>query len=359
MVKIGLRRPVIASAVLITVLSLGWLLRPVAWRPSRATLNLRSSILSHRQGYNVELVIARAKTERTDWILQELPGISSAVYVVDDSSSTEPTGAPQTNKGNDAIAYLSYIVDNYDALPDIAIFTHAHREGWNNGFLGERSLEVIKRLNGIRVEREGYVNLRCDWSPGCPHWISDSEPPSKDSKDTSAANEKQAATFRAVWPELHPGIPVPSEVGQACCAQFATSRDRILATPRARWNDYRDWLLGTNLTDSESSRVWEYTWQYVLAGKAVWCPDMSSCYCDGFGVCFKSPIKMTEWLTEKKLHDTLLDKYLNAQAVGEEMVGVKIQVDKLAANLRSTLDKAIVRGDEYLLSVGNKEGNQV
>lgn len=91
------------------------------------------------------------------------------------------------------------------------------------------------------------------------------------------------------WAELFPDDPIPPVLSSACCAQFAVSRERILALPRKRYMDLRDWIDRTKLNDYLSGRVFEYLWHYIFTGAAVDCPSMSACYCDGFGVCMGSP----------------------------------------------------------------------
>jgi hypothetical protein len=46
-------------------------------------------------------------------------------------------------KGNEASAYLEYIINNYENLPDICIFVHGHRNSWHNK---ENIDEKIKKL---------------------------------------------------------------------------------------------------------------------------------------------------------------------------------------------------------------------
>ena len=36
------------------------------------------------------------------------------------------------NKGNEASAYLTYIINNYASLPDYMVFLHALRYQWHN-----------------------------------------------------------------------------------------------------------------------------------------------------------------------------------------------------------------------------------
>lgn len=75
------------------------------------------------------LIIAKTKHENVNWILEKMPEQQTAVYVADDPSA--PLHPPK-NKGHEVMVYLSWIIDNYDNLPDVAIFMHAHQLSWHN-----------------------------------------------------------------------------------------------------------------------------------------------------------------------------------------------------------------------------------
>ena len=227
--------------------------------------------------YTKTLVVAQAGEEDVDWIGEELPDWQPAVYVVDDP--TAPLHPPK-NKGHEVMVYLSYIIEHYEKLPDIVAFMHSHQFAWHNDdlFAGDAS-EHLRRLNAARVVREGYMNLRCVWGPGCPDWM---HPGALEEK-----SEKQEETMLArSWGEIFPDDPVPDVLAQPCCAQFAVSRERIRAIPKARFVFYRDWVLRTELSDYISGRVWEYLWHVVFTGENVVCPAEHICYCDGYGLCF-------------------------------------------------------------------------
>ena len=128
---------------------------------------------------------------------------------------------------------------------------------------------------------KGYVNMRCDSSPGCPEWLHPGV------KEEALAKQEQSVLTQS-WHELFPHDPLPQALGQACCAQFALSKERILSIPRSRYVYYRDWIMRTPLSDYVSGRIWEYTWQYLFTGQGVFCPTVPVCHCDGFGVCFGS-----------------------------------------------------------------------
>lgn len=246
--------------------------------------------------YTKGLVLPRLKREDTGWVEEELVDLMdeellrSYIYVVDD-----PTAAlrPPKNKGHEVSVYLSYIIDYYEHLPDVSIFMHAHRYAWhNNELLNTDAAAMVRALSPERVTREGYMNLRCHWDPGCPAWL---HPGS-----TMENRDKQEEVILAdSWSQLFPLDPIPTVLAQPCCAQFAVSRERIQETNKMRYIYMRDWVMRTDLNDYLSGRVFEYIWQFIFSKTAIHCPSMSACYCDGYGICFESPEKFDEWFKLK------------------------------------------------------------
>ncbi|CBX94512.1 hypothetical protein LEMA_P120030.1 [Plenodomus lingam JN3] len=249
----------------------------VNWNPR--PLFKQGTSMPPGHNYTSMLVIAKTREENVDWILHELPDQPVAAYVADDPNA--PMHAPK-NKGHEVMVYLSWIIDNYDNLPDVTMFMHAHQIAWHNDALLDSDARLlITRLSRPRVWREGFVNMRCTWHPGCPDWIH----PGKTEMDPFKEEEHLIAKS---WSELFPLDEVPTVLATPCCAQFALSRDRIQARPYAQYLWYRDWLFNSRLPDHLSGRMWEYVWQFVFTGSNVYCPKEHLCFCDQYGTCFGS-----------------------------------------------------------------------
>jgi len=225
-------------------------------------------------------------TENTTFLSLAPVDIQQYIYIVDDLSA--PLHTPM-NKGHEAMVYLTYILDNYNSLPDINVFMHAHQRAWHTPeLLNHEATEALKRLSSERVWREGYMNLRCHWDPGCPERIY----PGRSYRENTKAEE--VAVARA-WAEMFPGVPIPDALGAPCCAQFAVSGERIRSIPRADFERYRNWLIRTTEGDWVSGRVFEYIWQVIFTGEPKVCPDSRTCYCDGYGICFTTAEAFEEW----------------------------------------------------------------
>lgn len=236
--------------------------------------------------YSRVMIIPRLQSDNISWVSDELSDVDTVVYVANDPLAELH---PPKNKGHEVMIYLSYIINHYDALPDILIFMHAHR--WthhNNPILDYDAAEMVRKLNSDYVTTEGYVNMRCHWSPGCPEWLHPGDP-------RESLERQEEVVLSKCWSELFPLDPLPIALGQACCAQFALSKERVLSIPLGRFVFYRDWITKTPLSDYISGRIWEYSWQFLFTGRSIYCPAEHVCYCGGFGVCFGGASEFNEF----------------------------------------------------------------
>ncbi|KAF3004188.1 hypothetical protein E8E13_006339 [Curvularia kusanoi] len=248
------------------------------------------STLPTGHNYTSTLVIARTKEEDMEWLQKEIPDQATAIYVVDDPSA--PLHPPK-NKGHEVMVYLTYIIDHYDELADVTMFMHAHQLAWHNDQdLGNDAAKMISRLSRPRVWREGFVNMRCSWYPGCPDWMHPGATEQNDFKQEEVLLAKS-------WSELFPLDEIPSMLAQPCCAQFALSRERIQAKSHAQYVWYREWLFQTKIPDHLSGRIWEYVWQFVFTGEAVYCPKEHVCFCDQYGTCFGGEDEFSDFVSLK------------------------------------------------------------
>ncbi|KAF2656670.1 hypothetical protein K491DRAFT_767604 [Lophiostoma macrostomum CBS 122681] len=231
--------------------------------------------------YSRIVVVPKTKNENVDWISKELPGTEAAVYEIDDPSASRYR-VPKS-KGHEAMVYLSYIIDHYDDLPETIIFVHAHKATWHNNFLLNLDTPMmIKHLHDDRA--------------------------------------------------MFPGHRPPLVLSQACCAQFAVSSERVRDNPKSVYEHLRNWLIKTPMEDKDSGRVFEYMWQYLFTRNAEFCPAMNSCYCDGYGICFGSAVKLDTAQEEKK-----------DQAIFDE---ISERVQRLNRELNAEKDEAFRRGKE-------------
>lgn len=155
----------------------------------------------------------------------------------------------------------------------------------------EAMIDGVPMLTSLQIPylvSQGYANLRCVWTLGCPAELrldaTQRVTAQKEKEDPKSARTTEEA-YRVAFAELFPGQVLPDKVGVPCCAQFALSRDQIRSRPVEDYERYRQWLLDTTLEDQVSGRVLEYSWHMIFGKESTHCPDAKECYCKTYGLC--------------------------------------------------------------------------
>ena len=171
------------------------------------------------------------------------------------------------------MAYLSYIIDNYSALPSTLAFLHSHRDGfltaWHTDTDLHDNVQALRTLQIPFVQSNGYVNLRCNWNPGCneAHRFN-KHVTSEVWRDVFGGTSTYMPSMNASTANVN-STEVPTQVGAACCAQFAVSRRRVLQRPITDYKQFRQWILDTEKSDAKSGRVMEFLWHVIFGMDAV------------------------------------------------------------------------------------------
>ena len=189
---------------------------------------------------------------------------------------------PPKNKGREAMAYLTFLIDHYDSLPTSMVSLHPHLQGWPQAWHTDNenydNVEAIRSLRLDYLQEQGYVNMRCIHAPGCPDEIQ---------VNRENADHPTDSGMLEAWPYMFGGnrSDIPAVIAQPCCSQFAVSKAQVLARDRKDYKRYRQWLLDTALDDDTAGRVFEYLWHVIFGKDAVHCPDLQQCWCEQFGRC--------------------------------------------------------------------------
>ncbi|KAJ5146541.1 Lipase class 3 [Penicillium bovifimosum] len=251
--------------------------------PTKATVNTdtyaqqhaKTDELAHPESKHKTMVVASMKHDDTSWLTEYFPDWPKSIYVVDDKHARLTV---TRNKGRESMVYLTYIIDNYDNLPETMLFIHSKRYQWHNDDPYYDGVPPLRNFQIPYLQEQGYVNLRCVWTLGCPTEI-------RPLTDTHRNDVHAGEYFKNGFMELFPGTPIPEEVGVSCCAQFAVSRDKVLERPLSDYERFRTWLLNTPLQDDLSGRIMEYSWHMIFGKEPVHCPNAAECYCKVFGLC--------------------------------------------------------------------------
>lgn len=208
--------------------------------------------------YDRAVVVGKLQREDVGWVGDKLPDWQRAIYTIDNPTS----GQLHTlvNKGHEAMAFLSYIIEHYDKLPATIVFLRSKRTAFLRPyhFEGEAFdvVELVRTMNMDHVQEIGYANLRCADVVGCAEGTDVSQNPRDDRSEIVRALTK---SWRELFHEL-----APSKLGGPCSSEFAVSRKQILQRPLSDYYHYWDWLIRTPLDDDTSGGVFECSWHVIF-----------------------------------------------------------------------------------------------
>ncbi|GAO49956.1 hypothetical protein G7K_4091-t1 [Saitoella complicata NRRL Y-17804] len=262
-----------------------------SWTNSRLSFTTQTSIPMETAPEKM-LVIARYD-EDVSWVPLYLGDFPFIIYTKDDHDSLHNI---EGNFGSENSAFLKFIIDHYDNLPEYTLFLHAHRESWHTGG------KIDKIIRNLDWDARGYFNLspsrmhcylrlNMTEDEGDRHWgwcaTQDKE------KLDGNAYKRQAELTRVFYETYmlpYVGGSLPPMVRATCGAQFLAHRSRILARPVSLYQDIYDWLRDWPYDRYWSGRVMEYAW-HVILGEDPMEEIMKRCNitggrlgCDEFGI---------------------------------------------------------------------------
>ena len=251
-------------------------------------INITESALEHvvdvPEVRKALVVVARSRDEArwmehvpSDWV--------PYLYIVDEDTNPNNTLSVPINKGNEAMRYLSFIIDNYDSLPDIIAFRHGHENAWHQSF---DSAAEVNNLNLTTVRSRGYLNFNCEERSGCEQHILLADMQRVENASIGVTNRSSLsprseppvdAAIYENWDAWF-GVPMPEDLTSACCAQFVVMKEAVWHQPRQKYIGFRQWLLNSDLDDWRSGMVFEKLWHVIFGMPPVQCEAVDRCYCN-------------------------------------------------------------------------------
>ena len=182
---------------------------------------------------------------------EDLTWVNFVKYPVDIYSKTiEGKNFISFNKVQEAPAYLKYIIDNYNQLPEYTVFIHGH-------FMSQhQDLNIVDKINSLNFD-SAIINLnRPDWT--CTL------------KRGEDLEDRKFSWLEDNWKDLFgDSLVLPDELHFPACAQFAVHRSCITRHPIEFWQRLYKWCEDTTLENYTSSRIFEYLWYYIFTGKNI------------------------------------------------------------------------------------------
>lgn len=158
------------------------------------------------------------------------------------------------NKGLEASSYISYIIDNYENLPDYVAFIHGHSHSYHQ--TDHTMVLVNSALDYINTDSNIYYSInRKDWRNVFGDDIYD-----------WSGNWK---LIKENYEYLNIGIPMPKRLECTASAQFIVSRKNILLNDVNDYKNILKWLESTDLDSSISGRIMEHLWCYIMTHEEI------------------------------------------------------------------------------------------
>lgn len=229
------------------------------------------------------VVLASYKTQDVSWLPQLDSNLTSGWeiyrYVSDQPTEDDPSDwlYVQNDEGREALAYLTFIIDNYKSLPDYTAFIHGHNRAWHQP---ESVVDRLSALNLTAVKDAGYISLQYHGG-GC-------DEATRFYYDGSHVQDTRRGTMiKDFWDDMlkpHGFGELPPVIGRPCCAQFSVHKDAILKHSRKFWKHMREPLL---IGDDHQRPRWrddflsghaiglyyENIWHILFGKLAINCPS--------------------------------------------------------------------------------------
>ena len=167
------------------------------------------------------------------------------------------------NKGEEAMTYLTYIIQFYESLPEKVFFVHGHYNGWH------QLINIDDILSSLYWENvTTFTNLRsCSFYPETKirFWT-----------DKIVRGKGDQSLFNAMflfWQEFgmarfgFPQMTNDTVIESYCCSQFLVDKDSIRRLPVGFYLELRSFLMNSKWHKWSLGRVFEYIWHIIFTGR--------------------------------------------------------------------------------------------
>ena len=155
-----------------------------------------------------------------------------------------PFGTTQSipNKGDEALAYASYIVQRYHTLPSYVAFVHAHASSWHSHSMCQYLQSAIRSQRRFVSFNKNNAKRHCEIL-----------------NNNSTSWKQRAYSHWETWFDESPPRYLPYQ----CCAQFMVSRESIRRHSLSTWNKIHQKALEYHDTIPEQL-PFEFLWPSIL-----------------------------------------------------------------------------------------------
>jgi hypothetical protein len=246
---------------------------PVPWNPPKPK--------ETSGGKSAERFIIKVKLEGEDtsWLPKLEPNWKHEIISIEPMYSNAHPKAHRPDKGRVANAYLAWIIENYNDLPETAVFLPPSDP------FQEETLDLSAAIPAIQIpfiQSSGYANLHCPTSKSFTTCNGKSLNPMKPSYELRTLEAKIPDVWRECFGQR---AGVPERIASVLGSEFAVSREQVKKRSVEDYLKLWSWLNKTIMDDDSSGLVLEYIWHVVFGKDPVFCPEETRCGCDLYGKC--------------------------------------------------------------------------
>ena len=167
-------------------------------------------------------------------------------------------------------AYLTYIVQNYDSLPQTVVFVHGHEYAWHqNGTV----MQLLEQLGDLtKYKCENINNRWCCMVTYVENWdtiLNSITTTLNDSYTILPDDGVQPFRQQGLWRRVLGVDTLPPYIYSRVCAQFVVHRDVIRSRPLEYWKRLLDTMYELcTVHDSKAVAIlFEVLWFYIFTNE--------------------------------------------------------------------------------------------
>ncbi|CAO2658699.1 Nn.00g064220.m01.CDS01 [Neocucurbitaria sp. VM-36] len=227
-------------------------------------------------------VIVKIKLEDEDpsWIDSLFPTWRKDIVTIGQGFSKLHEGGHRVDKGRIANAYLTWIIENYNNLPNTMVFLPPDQRSQRTSRAGSDLKNDISNLQIPFIQSSGFVNLQCPSPATCADLILPFRSPPNEFRTLEVAMPK-------AWEGIFGNITVPEQLATPPGAKFAVSKTQVQRRKVEEYLKAWQWLNRTVMDDDTGGLVFEHLWHVIFGRDAVFCPEEKKCECEVYGECEK------------------------------------------------------------------------
>ncbi|KAH7084947.1 hypothetical protein BKA63DRAFT_528809 [Paraphoma chrysanthemicola] len=225
------------------------------------------------------IVKVKLENEDTTWLQKLEPTWRNEIIDIKSMYSHAHPKAHRPDKGRVANAYLTWIIENYNNLPEIIVFL-SPKDSFEHEPLDLR--KAIPRIQIPFIQSTGFANLHCPTQKSlttCNNRVLLPESPPSELRTLEAKMPN-------VWREwFGQDSEVPERIAAVRGADFVASRDQVRKQRVERYLKIYTWLNKTIMDDDSAGLVCEWMWHVLFGKGTVECPERERCECQLYGNC--------------------------------------------------------------------------